>query len=135
MVRQVTHDRVGDRLDVSGVREVLSATDLLELQQVTARLRVDDGVLAYAVRLVRAARDWPGVETGPGPRAGIALVRAARGHALAAGRDYVTPDDVKAMTPAVLRHRVALGADLEIEGLGPEDVLRDLLTSVPAPRA
>lgn len=134
MVRQVTHDRVGDRLDVSGVHEVLSATDLLDLQQVTARLRIDDGVLAYAVRLVRSARDWPGVETGPGPRAGIALVRAARGHALADGRDFVTPDDVKAMAPAVLRHRLALGADLEMEGLGPEHILRDLLADVPAPR-
>jgi MoxR-like ATPase len=86
------------------------------------------------VRLVRSARDWPGVETGPGPRAGIALVRAARGHALADGCDYVTPDDVKAMAPAVLRHRLELGADLEMEGLGPEEVLRDLLAGVPAPR-
>jgi MoxR-like ATPase len=135
MVRRVTHDRVGDRLDVSRVAEVLSAADLLDLQQVTARLRIDDSVLAYAVRLVREARDWPGIETGPGPRAGIALVRAARGHALVDGNDFVSPDDVKAMAPAVLRHRIRLGTDLEMEGLEPEDVLRDLLAGVPAPRA
>ena len=134
VVRQVTGGQVGDRLDLSRVVRVLSPEEILAIQGVAARLRIDDAVLAYAVRLVRSARDWQGIETGPGPRAGIALVRAARGHALVEGRDFATPDDVKAMAPAVLRHRLKLTADLEIEGYRPDDVLADLLAGVPAPR-
>jgi MoxR-like ATPase len=134
VVRQVTDARVGDRLDTSRVTRVLGPEEVIAIQGVAARLRMDDSVLAYAVRLVRSARDWQGIETGPGPRASVALVRAARGHALTEGRDFVTPDDVKAMAPAVLRHRIKLTADLEIEGYRPDDVLRDLLADVPAPR-
>ena len=134
VVRQVTGGRVGDRLDVSRVTQVLTPEETLAIQGVAARLRIDDSVLAYAVRLVRAARDWQGIETGPGPRASVALVRAARAHALAEGRDFATPDDVKAMAPPVLRHRLKLTADLEIEGYRPDDVLADLLAGVPAPR-
>jgi MoxR-like ATPase len=134
LVRQATLDKVGDQLDTSQVEPVLSPQGLLKLQQIAAGLRLDDSVLAYAVRVVRAARDWQGIETGPGPRASVALVRAARGHALADGNDFVTPDDVKAMAPSVLRHRLKLTADLEIEGYRPDDLLRDLLAGVPAPR-
>lgn len=134
LVRQATQGKVGDRLDTSRVEQVLSPEDILVLQEITARLRLDDAILAYAVRLVRAARDWQGIATGPGPRASVALVRAARGHALVEGRDFVTPDDVKAMVPSVLRHRLELTADLEIEGYRPDDLLRDLLAAVPAPR-
>jgi MoxR-like ATPase len=130
----VTHARVGDRLDTSEVERVLSPEDVIAIQETAARLQLDDSVLGYAVRLVRTARDWQGIETGPGPRASIALIRAARGHALTEGRDFVTPDDVKAMAPAALRHRIKLTADLEIEGYRPDDVLGDLLAGVPAPR-
>jgi MoxR-like ATPase len=134
VVRQVTSGQVGDRLDTSRVERVLSPEAVLGLQETAARLPMDDRVLEYAVRLVRSARDWRGIETGPGPRAAIALVRAARGHALAEGNGFVTPDDVKAMAQAVLRHRLKLTADLEIEGYRPDDVLADLLAGVPAPR-
>ena len=135
LVRQVTNGQIGDQLDTSRVGRVLSTQDITAVQVVAARLRLDDSVLHYAVRLIRAARDWQGIDTGPGPRAGIALVRAARGHALAEGKAFVTPDDVKAMAPAVLRHRIKLTADLEIEGYRPDDVLGDLLAGVPAPRS
>ena len=134
MARQMTSGRVGDQLDTSRVGRVLTPQDVLDVQAVAARLRTDDSILHYAVRLVRAARDWQGIDTGPGPRATIALVRAARGHALAEGNAFVTPDDIKAMAPAVLRHRLKLTADLEIEGYRPDDVLGDLLAGVPAPR-
>ncbi|MBK1723285.1 AAA family ATPase [Thiocystis violacea] len=134
MVRQATQGKVGDQLDTSQIEQVLTIEDLQAIQRITATLQMDDSILGYAVRVVRTARDWQGIETGPGPRATVALVRAARGHALASGSDFVTPDDVKAMAPAVLRHRLKLTADLEIEGYRPDDVLRDLLAGVPAPR-
>jgi len=134
VVRQVTTGAAGDQLDLSRVGEVLSPTQVLALQAAATTLIIDDEVLNYAVRLVRATRDWVGIELGAGPRATIALVRAARGQALIDGRGYVLPDDVKTMAPAVLRHRIKLGADLEIEGVAPDDVLAELLASVPAPR-
>jgi MoxR-like ATPase len=85
--------------------------------------------------MVRATRDWQGIDNGAGPRASIALVRAARAHALLCGNGFVTPDDVKAVAHAVLRHRIKLSADLEIEGYRSDDVLAELLANVAAPRS
>jgi len=134
MVRQVTENAVGDLLDTSAVRTVLQPEEIVQLQAHTARMKVDDQIVAYAVRIVRAARDWNGVEVGAGPRGSIALLRAARAHALLEGNGFVTPDDVKAVAPAVLRHRLKLTTDLEIEGYSPDDILNDILSNVDAPR-
>jgi MoxR-like ATPase len=81
-----------------------------------------------------ASRDWSGIENGAGPRGSIALLRTARAEALLQGREFVTPDDIKAVAPAVLRHRLRLSAELEIEGYQPDDVLSDILANVEAPR-
>jgi MoxR-like ATPase len=134
LVRQVTRDQVGERLHVEGVPVVMQPAEVLRGQTLAARLRVDDQVLDYCVRLVRATRDWRGIQMGAGPRGTIALVRAARAHALLSGNGYVTPDDVKAVALAVLRHRLSLTPDLEIEGLEVDDVLKQLLADVKAPR-
>jgi MoxR-like ATPase len=88
----------------------------------------------YAVRITRATRNWPGVTAGASPRGGIALVRAARAHALIDGRDFVTPDDVKAVALPALRHRMTLAPELEIEGQSTDVVLKALLNKVEAPR-
>jgi MoxR-like ATPase len=134
MIRQVTTNAVGNQLGVSAIEQVLSPEQVVEIQRAAAQIQVDDAILAYIVRIVRATRDWQGIETGAGPRAGIALMRCARAQALSSGNFFVTPDDVKSIAPAVLRHRVKLSADLEIEGYRPDDVLRDLLSNVEAPR-
>ena len=134
LVRQVTSDAVGDMLDTSAVRPVLEPGDVVRLQEYTARLGVDDEIVAYAVRIARAAREWNGIEMGPGPRGSISLLRSARAQALLRGGGFVIPDDVKVVAPAVLRHRVKLTADLEIEGYTPDDVLTDILANVDAPR-
>ncbi len=134
LVRQVTRNAVGDMLDTSAVRPLLEPAEIVKLQEYTARLEVDEQIIAYAVRIVRAARDWNGIEMGPGPRGSISLLRAARAGALLRGSGFVTPDDVKAVAPAVLRHRLKLTADLEIEGYKPDDVLTDILANVDAPR-
>jgi MoxR-like ATPase len=86
------------------------------------------------VTLVRATRQWPGVAIGAGPRGGIALLRAARVAALMEERDFVTPDDVKRLAVPALRHRIVLSPELEMEGLGSDDVLRQVLASIEAPR-
>lgn len=134
LVQTVTGNRVGDVLDVSEVETSLSPTQVLELQRMAAHIRVDAAVNHYAVGLVRATRTWPGVRVGAGPRGGIALVRAARAAALIAGRDFVTPDDVKEIATPVLRHRMMLSPELELEGQTPDLVLGAVIEQVEAPR-
>ncbi|MDY6904659.1 MAG: MoxR family ATPase [Thermodesulfobacteriota bacterium] len=134
IVRFVTGKSVGDKLDISGIEPILDRDDIFALQQYTAGLETDDAIIAYAVRIVQATREWNGIEIGAGPRGSIALLRAARGNAVLSGNTFVTPDDVKAVAPAVLRHRLSLSTDLEIEGYVPDNVLNDILKTVEAPR-
>jgi MoxR-like ATPase len=134
MVRQVTLGSVGDQLDTSAVKPLMQAAEIPQLQSHVAALQMDEEIVNYTVRLVRAAREWSGIDAGPGPRGTISLLRAARAEAFLQQRDFVTPDDVKAAALPVLRHRIRLSTDLEIEGYQPDDVLRDLLDNIPAPR-
>jgi MoxR-like ATPase len=134
LTRQVTSATVGDRLSVDAVNTVLDPARVAELQSMAASLTVDDAVLGYAVKLARATRDNQGFSRGAGPRASIALVRCARARALMSGRTFATPDDVKAVALAVMRHRVAVAPELEIEGRDADSVLAEMLAQVEAPR-
>ncbi len=134
LVRQVTRSARADMLEVAPLRMLLQARDVLALQKIASELPVDDQVLDYAVRLARATRTWPGLAMGAGPRASIALVRGGRARALLRGGDFVLPDDIKGCALAVLRHRVRLSPELDIEGLSVDQVLQQLLDQVPAPR-
>lgn len=134
MVREVTRSSRADMLDVQPLRTVLQAADVLLLQQVASELALDEQVLDYAVRLARTTHTWPGLALGAGPRASIALVRGARARALLRGGEFVTPDDIKSCALAVLRHRVRIAPELDIEGLEVDQVLTQLLDQVPAPR-
>jgi MoxR-like ATPase len=134
MVRQVTRSSRADMLDVTPLRALLQAKDLLAIQKIASDLPLDEQVLDYAVRLARATRTWPGLILGAGPRASIALVRGGRARALLRGGDFVLPDDIKSCALAVLRHRVRLAPELDIEGLEVDQVLQQLLEQVPAPR-
>jgi MoxR-like ATPase len=91
-------------------------------------------VLSYIVDLCRATRQSPSVSLGASPRGATALLRTARAWAWLSGRDYVTPDDVKALARPTLRHRLALRAEAELEGATADAVLESVLASVPAPR-
>ena len=104
------------------------------MQQGVARLRMDDAVTEYAVRIARATREWPAVISGAGPRGGLALARLARAHAVMDGRDFVTPDDVRAVALPALRHRLLLAPEALIERQRADDVIRALLHKVAAPR-
>ena len=135
LVRQVTRSARSDMLEVASLRPLLRERDVPVLQKICAELPIDAQVLDYAVRLVRSTRDWPGLSFGAGPRASIALVRCARARALLRGGEFVVPDDIKACAPAVLRHRVRLAPELEIEGQDVDRVLAQLLDQVAAPRS
>ena len=120
---------------MQAVAVVAIPADILGAQRAAASLTVDDAVLAYAVQIVRATRGWPGVALGAGPRGAIALVRTARAAALLAGRDFVTPDDVKAMAKPALRHRLTPSPEVELEGHTVDGLLDGVLEKVQAPRA
>ncbi|MCV4263236.1 AAA family ATPase [Pseudomonas capsici] len=134
MVRQVTRSPRADILEVQPLRVILQAREVQALQRIASELPMDDQVLDYAVRLARSTRTWPGLSLGAGPRASIALVRGGRARALLRGGEFVIPDDIKGCALAVLRHRVRLSAELDIEGLSVDQVLKQLLDQVPAPR-
>jgi MoxR-like ATPase len=97
-------------------------------------VRAEDPLLAYVRNIVRETRRHDALLLGAGPRAGIALLLAAKAWAALAGRDFLTPDDVKAMAPAVLRHRLVLKAESEIEGIAVGEVLGDIFARVDVPR-
>jgi MoxR-like ATPase len=134
IVTTVTSGRVGDSLDVDAVQTVMRPADVVALQALVARARIDASVIDYAIRIVRETREASGIRMGAGPRGSIALVRAARARAVLEGRDFVTPDDVRRAAVPALRHRIALAPELEIEAYRPDDILANLLQSVSAPR-
>ena len=134
MLRSVTVGKTGDRLAVDAVQTLLKPNTVQTLRQMSAMVDVGDQVLDYAVRIVRKTREFAGISSGAGSRGGLALVRAARALALMAGRNYVTPDDIKLVAPACLRHRIRPAPELEIEGRDADSLIAALLEQVAAPR-
>ncbi len=134
IVKQVTSQSIGDKLDVSAVKQQLTPEQVVALQQAAAKLHIDEQIIQYTVRIASATRNRNGIDIGSGPRGSIALLRAARANALINGNSFVTPDDVKSVAPNVLRHRIVLNADLEIEGYPVDKVIDDILKEVDAPR-
>jgi MoxR-like ATPase len=122
---------------VDALSQVLSAGDVLELQAQADRVRADDSVLDYLMALVAATRSSPLLALGVSPRGSLALLRAARAHALADGRDFLVPDDVKRLAVPALAHRVLVaGRHAGGDGARPdaEGVIRSLAAQVPVPR-
>jgi len=134
VVKAATGHRIGDALPLEAVERCLDEAGVMRLQQCVADVLIDDRVVDYAVRLTRATRGAVGLGQGAGSRGAIALVRAARAAALVQGRDFATPDDVKRQVLPALRHRVALAPDAQLEGRRIDDVLRDVVARVDAPR-
>ena len=104
-----------------------------ELRALTDGVRIAPEVREYIAAITRATREDPSLSLGASPRATVALMRVARAGAVIEGRDFVTPDDVKARALAALRHRVTLAPEVEVEGRGPDDVISALLSRIPTP--
>jgi MoxR-like ATPase len=120
---------------------LFGVAEVRQLRAFFASIRVADSIKGYIVDLVRATRDpadygldlAPYLELGASPRASLALVAASRGHALLAGRDYVTPHDVKSLARDVLRHRLVISYEADAEGLSADDLIGRVLDSIPVP--
>ena len=112
---------------------VLDANGLARLREAARSIRVEPSLQAYITSLVRATRGAPALTLGASPRASVALLKLSQAAALLDGRDYVVPDDVKANAPAVLRHRIAVAPELELEGVTADAALRTLIERIEAP--
>jgi MoxR-like ATPase len=108
---------------------------VLAIQEAAAKVIVEDKVLGYIVEIIDRTRNWHSVSVGASPRGGVNLLVAARTLAACRGRDFVTPDDIKELAPWVLRHRILLRPDIEIEGTTIDEVIREILDSVEVPRS
>jgi MoxR-like ATPase len=123
-----------DPTDLSALGAATSPQEVVAMQQHAGQIRVDDAIVAYIVDIVRRTRDDKAIELGASPRASIALLKAAQVIAASDGRAFVTPDDVKPMVAAVLRHRVMLHPDAQLQGVSADERIEDILRAVPVPR-
>ncbi|HEX8796658.1 MAG TPA: MoxR family ATPase [Polyangiaceae bacterium] len=123
-----------DPTDLSALQAATSPQEIAAMQQHAQGVRVDDAVVTYVVEMVRRTRDDKAIELGASPRASIALVRAAQVIAASEGRTFVTPDDVKPMVAPVLRHRVMLHPDAQLQGITADERIDEIVKAVPVPR-
>ena len=117
------------------LKPVLSAQAILELCGMAARVHVDEEIFDYVVEIAHFTRRHRRVALGASPRAALALLHAARARALIQGRDFVLPDDIKALAPHVIAHRLMLIAEAEMEGVGAASVVTEALGQVPVRHA
>ncbi len=112
---------------------VTSPEEIVQMQQAVRDVQMDDKVRAYLVQVVRATREHPAADLGVSPRGSLALYRASQARAAVLGRDYVLPDDIKALTPTVLTHRIHISPQTRLRGRTPEEILQEIISQVPAP--
>ncbi len=124
-----------DMPDTYGVTPVVDARGVAQLRQAVEQVRVEPQITAYITQIVRATRESASLTLGASPRAGVALLKTSRALAVLLGRDFVIPDDVKQLAPAVLRHRVAVAPELELEGVSADDALKSILDQTEVPTA
>lgn len=121
--------------DLDGMN--LTAVDpalLSQAQQEVKSVTVQEALFSYIVQIVRRTRDWPSLSLGASPRAAVSLMAVAKAQAAMDGRDYVIPDDVKSSARPVLRHRIVLRPEADLEGITPDQVLEEVLRLVEVPK-
>ena len=118
----------------AGVQAVADTGNLAAARAAVAAIDIDEAVIGYLVDVVRATRQSPSLTLGVSPRGSTMLLHAAKAWAFLSGRTYVTPDEVKAVVPPTLRHRVLMRPEVELEGATADGVLQGILDAVPVPR-
>jgi MoxR-like ATPase len=134
VLRRYHHGFDAHDLASAGLKAILPANGVAQARQMIKQVIVEDGILNYIARLAAASRQSPDLTLGASTRAATHVLLAAKTYAALQGRDYVTPDDVKFVTPAVYRHRLLLKPEAEIEGLDADAVIQRLLGQVEVPR-
>jgi MoxR-like ATPase len=132
--RQILANRGARRQDSIDLEPVIAAAQLLQLQAAVEQVHASEAIERYIVGLTAATRQHPQVQVGVSPRGSLALYQLARAHAMVHGRDFVLPDDVKAVATAALAHRLLLKPELWVRGVQAEQIVRDLLEQTPVPK-
>ena len=114
--------------------EILDAGTLIAMRESLEQVHLDDDLLGYVVRLVAATRSHPQITVGASPRGTLAVIQLARGHAALDSRDYVIPEDVKAVAVPALAHRLVLRPEMWVRRVTGEDLISEILTAEPVPR-
>ncbi|HEY9648530.1 MAG TPA: MoxR family ATPase [Chroococcidiopsis sp.] len=122
------------RLDLARLSPLATVEDVLQARQAVKQVAVKDTLLDYILALVQRTRKHPDLALGASPRAAVAWLQTSKAQAWLAGRDFVTPDDVKAVAPSLLRHRLILRPEAQLDGLQVEAVIQSMLGQVPVPR-
>jgi MoxR-like ATPase len=133
--RQILANRGARRQDSIDLEPVIGAAHLLQLQAAVEQVHASEAIERYIVSLTAATRQHPQVQVGISPRGSLALYQLARAHAMVHERDFVLPDDVKAMASTALAHRLLLKPELWIRGVQAEQIVSDLLEQIPVPKA
>jgi MoxR-like ATPase len=119
-----------DKMNLNPIAPDLLGAAQREIKTVT----VEEALFGYIVQVVRRTRDWPSLSLGASPRAAVSLMAVSKACAAMEGRDYVIPDDVKAVARPVLRHRVILRPEADLEGVTPDQVIEEVLRAVEVPK-
>jgi MoxR-like ATPase len=113
---------------------VIDEQQFVKIKDTIAGIFVDDKIINYITEITNATRDYPGIEVGASPRGSVALLQTSRVKAAVEGRDFVIPDDVKYLAFPVLRHRLILEPEAEIEGFSADDYLKKIIEKIKVPR-
>jgi len=126
-------ERFGVEDPLPELKPVTTPEEIIELQNARREIRVENSVRDYVVRVARATREHNEIDLGASPRATLSLFMASQAWAAIEGRDYVIPDDVKAMAPASLTHRLMIAPQAQLRGRKPEELVADIVSTVPVP--
>jgi MoxR-like ATPase len=135
MIARVITQRTGAELFLDDVSAIMNPTEFISLQEFVSSIKVDSSIIDYAIRLVTATRNISALQSGAGPRGSLALIRCGRARALLQGRDFVLPDDVKAVAVPVLAHRIVLSAESELEALTEQLIIERIVAQTETPRS
>jgi MoxR-like ATPase len=132
IITQQHQKKTNDQLD--DIKPVISGKEIIALRKQVMGLHVEDKILAYTAKIIHESRNNKSLYLGGSPRASLAIVNAAKALAAIKGRDFVTPEDIIHVAPPVLRHRIMLTPDKEMEGLSPDDVIAQIIQKIEVPR-
>lgn len=128
------HERHADLVQLSDVNPVLSKDEVLQMRSYLNHVLIDESLLRYITQIVLQTRSSRAVYLGASPRASVAMLQASKAYALLQGRDFVTPEDIKMVTPSILQHRLVLTAEAEMEGYTAYKVAQKLIDKVEVPK-
>lgn len=128
------HEQHADLLKLDDIQPVLTKAELLQLRNYMVKVVVDESLLRYIAQIVHQTRSTRAIYLGASPRASVGMLQASKAFALLQGRDFVTPDDIKMVTPSILQHRLVLTAEAEMEGYTAYKVAEKLIDKIEVPK-